>query len=871
MCSPSIRACHENPQRQNTQVSNTNSTRRRNNSNELTTPSEPPPSIAVVDDSVSHSTREAEIRTVQENHTIENTGMNNLVHGTERANSPQYSVNSVRKGIFEGKVSNALLRKTPSPQLDLTESQTGSFRDIISKIEHCFQAMPSATSPNVFLGEDCVQIEHEPCSTKNSKEHDDTSFLDASPIISLCPSSSVEKPHIFDFYFKNQDGKQDPSVEEFPSPRNVTQDVRLFKMPEILSPNVKSHPQASCHSQHNSLQAVSLAQMGPPISNFPKVSYASETREESSPISLTSTSPVTSYGDLTYSCGGQVGNDSSLSIKSHSHQSSHRIPFNLKPRPNSYQSQKHYQEHSTQWGRPTSYRVAPSRAFPSNMPHSGPHVQSLPSPALNGSPQVAIRTSPEILKTLLRKKACLYETGTSRAIALLTWLVARKLAFLHGYFSRQHLQSGVHAIVAGKISSGVITRTKVNRCMQVILNSCFYYIIPKPDGSEEKGNSFRKLFRCTATDDAHLIKTLAEPWNDLEINDEVLSGVSMKEEQEENDRRGSGGSHKRQVLLCFNENVRCAEDVINCHNDFIRDSAISANLILTPEEWRSFYLEKDEKEFLRLKGPLNSINQYLSFDMPSQLDQSLASKENIFILNGRKKDALGQLITAELLNFRTKFCCKRYEHDATLCRFAHVDVNKGWLRRNPAEYEYSPILCPQTTTINEEGNVLNGCYVNACKDGVLCKFAHSREEIDYHPKNYKTKECHLIKKGSPCPCDMHDICPNLHPYYPTSCSFIPPKSLMRYGGKRNNHTPYRIKGHLISEKHPSYIRTGAPMIYLSPAPISEFDKTLHFPGLHSLYRRNCATLYAHDVGSEKTKYSNFGDNCATAEQLSMFC
>lgn len=45
------------------------------------------------------------------------------------------------------------------------------------------------------------------------------------------------------------------------------------------------------------------------------------------------------------------------------------------------------------------------------------------------------RSAPDVLKTLLRKKACLYEAGTSRAVALITWLVGRKLTLEQGYFS----------------------------------------------------------------------------------------------------------------------------------------------------------------------------------------------------------------------------------------------------------------------------------------------------------------------------------------------------------------------------------------------------------------------------------------------------
>lgn len=421
----------------------------------------------------------------------------------------------------------------------------------------------------------------------------------------------------------------------------------------------------------------------------------------------------------------------------------------------------------------------------------------------------------------------------------------------------------------------------MNRCMQVILNSCFYYIIPKPDGTEESGESFRRFFERTVVDDTHLIKTLPEPWNDLEISEETMVDrncdspvlAEMKEDEDDNGRSHSSGG-KRQVLLCFNENVRCAEDVLRCHNDFIRDSAISANLLLTPEEWRSFYLCKDEKNTCTTpmkKGTTDDIyNSYLSFDMPADVEESLAFKENISDTGDGGVDILGQMTTSELVKFRTTWCCKRYEHDATLCRFAHIDVNKGWLRRNPAQMEYCAIMCPKTNIVNNKSSSIDGCYLNACEDGVQCKFAHSKEEVAYHPKNYKTKVCQSTKKGSHCACDMRDICPYLHTSGHYFCTSTPPRSLTRHIGRRMNDTPCRIKGHLIGGKHPtpsigstdvgSYARAGAPMLYLSPAPTSEFDKTLHFPGLCSLYRRNCATHYAHDVASKNTEYSNFGDN-----------
>lgn len=428
--------------------------------------------------------------------------------------------------------------------------------------------------------------------------------------------------------------------------------------------------------------------------------------------------------------------------------------------------------------------------------------------------------------------------------------------------------------------------------MQVILNSCFYYIIPKPDGTEESGESFRRVFGTTVEDDTALIRTLPEPWNDLVWREEETDalelecGVGSPPPQgggEEEEGSSSPFCSKRQVLLCFNENVRCAEDVLRCHNDFIRDSAISANLVLTPEEWRDFYLNKDDGKTTALTAPLRMkkgpvadriYNSYMSFDVPADVEKSLACKENIqSVQSGVGGDALGQMTTSELKQFRTTWCCKRYDHDATLCRFAHIDVNKGWLRRDPSQIDYSVTLCPKTKILHHKTSNLDGCYVNACADGLCCKLAHSQEEVEYHPKNYKATVCESSRKGSTRTCDMRDICPNLHTGGHSGCctTTTPPRPLARHSGRRNiNDTHIRIKGHLISGKYHtpsigstdvgSSVRTGAPMLYLGTAPSSEFDKTLHFPGLCSLYRRNCATYYANDVGggSEEMEYSNFG-------------
>ena len=513
-------------------------------------------------------------------------------------------------------------------------------------------------------------------------------------------------------------------------------------------------------------------------------------------------------------------------------------------------------------------------------PYQHGNVNMSPSPsntATTGSG--GVRPTYEILKTLLRKKACLYEPGTSKAIALITWLVGRKLALDQGYFSRQHLQSGVHAVVAEKIESGMITRTKVNRCMQIILNSCFHYIIPRPDGTEENGDLFKETFAENVEDDRYLLQSLPHPWNDLKITDEFLAD-KCSDEKDTSEKCEEKGASKRVVLLCFNENVRCAEDVLRCHNDFIRDAAITGKLNLSAEEWRQFFsLKDDDGSKLDPSNPVTeSLVQrpkggcdipYLSFHIPSKEPNSLDLKLQAQEHWCKNVDSLGQMNGHELSKFRTTWCCKRYDHDHSLCRFAHVDINHGWLRRDPSLYKYSDQMCPHVTVITAADSSLKGCYLNTCPDGLNCKYAHSQEEINYHPKCYKTTLCNAAKPSC-LDCKLRDICPMIHsePHHPHSPTHS--KILRNNYGKRVD-LQTRKSGYHGNSKHSTQnasssttanpLPMAAPIIYHKPAPSSEFEKTILFPGLQSLYRRNCAMTYAHFLGEKEVleKYSNFGE------------
>lgn len=467
------------------------------------------------------------------------------------------------------------------------------------------------------------------------------------------------------------------------------------------------------------------------------------------------------------------------------------------------------------------------------------------------------RSSSEILKTLLRKKACLYEPDTSRAVALVTWLVGRELALAYGYFSRQQLQSGVHACVSSKIFSGTITRTKVNRCMQIILNSCFHYIIPRPDGSEENGESFISIFGEGARDSSKLLRSLPAPWNDIVVDRDIV--LSASEAEDDSVKKGMlplspqssprfgpvdgkfgdfDGEGKRAVLLCFNENVRSAEDVFRCHNEFIRDTANASKLQLTAPEWRAFF-GKD------------------SIDTPMMWGGSEVSSKG---QDGStiRHDHFGRMNREEAQTFRTTWCAKRYEHEHTLCGFAHVEINGGWLRRNPLEHQYGSEFCKSLITVGDNRSGHKGFVINMCGLGVDCQRCHTKEEILYHPDHYKNKLC-IAASPHGQSCAFGDVCPYFHPFDSILHHMKKPQESRHQRHRHNSHQSHSHTSHgkIISIAAPE----GSPMLYVHPAPLSSFEKQLVMPGLQSLFRRHSAVIRAQlHTPVQNCMYSPFGDN-----------
>ena len=494
-------------------------------------------------------------------------------------------------------------------------------------------------------------------------------------------------------------------------------------------------------------------------------------------------------------------------------------------------------------------------------------VAGNPALSTGGGGGGSSRSSSEILKTLLRKKACLYEPDTSRAVALVTWLVGRELALDHGYFSRQQLQAGVHACVAEKIEAGTITRTKVNRCMQIILNSCFHYIIPRPDGTEEKGHTFKAQFAREIGDDNSLLRILPAPWNDLKVNKDIVLEASMAELEGKSEPRSSHASpkgspslkpmdhrsptrehhhdtdadSKRAVLLCFNENVRSAEDVFRCHNEFIRDSAHSSNLQLTAHEWRIFF-GKDAASTPHIWG--NVGIPVVSVDAPNG--------------GARKIDALGQMTPVEAGKFRTTWCAKRYDHDHEFCGMAHVEVNGGWLRRNPNVHWYKAEVCPNIINMADKRTPNSFFAINECPKGINCEYSHSREEMVYHPNQYKSTVCEPIRRTGGC--RFGDICPHHHP----SDSVRPAGKKGDRSGSRHGRSSAQSSN---SGKNTHTLPAGAPILYASPAPSSSFEKHLLMPGLQNLYRRQCTVVRAYVRNPKcRSSYSYFGDDAGIGEE-----
>jgi hypothetical protein len=506
--------------------------------------------------------------------------------------------------------------------------------------------------------------------------------------------------------------------------------------------------------------------------------------------------------------------------------------------------------------------LTPSRV---HTPSQTPSPSNVPSANSSLSGQHS-RANADQLKTFLRKKACLYEVDTSRAISVVTWLVGRSLSCLFGHFTRQELQTHIHGIVSSQIDMNLITRTKVNRCMQIILNSCFHYVIPKPGGFDETSARFKaETFTKEVVDDRHLLGTLAGVWSGLESNFAKFVEETERSKRLNLKRDGDAADDPNTVLLCFNDNIRSANDVIFSHNEFIRDIAIANNLRMTPEDWRFFYRGTDH-HVPRNIG-INNAQPHLSHQHDVQHD---VQHDAFFVsTNAVGDDECGCMSARSLANFRVSFCEKRYAHECRNCTFAHVEVGSGWLRRNPELHDYEPAMC-EKVVFDERLNV----FVNRCEHGLKCTSAHSFEEINFHPKKYKSGPCNRSPKDVErdelaaggdqlngeegmmrCRGASMDICPFIHyDGYVGLQASTPARQLFGPTACCHHVTHGNTSGKALVagvEGGSDMVPKIAPMLYGGQAPLSKFEETLRLPGLQILFRQNCASLMGWSAGQNE--------------------
>jgi len=228
-----------------------------------------------------------------------------------------------------------------------------------------------------------------------------------------------------------------------------------------------------------------------------------------------------------------------------------------------------------------------------------------------------------------------------------------------------------------------------------------------------------------------------------------------------------------------------------------------------------------------------------------------------------KPDLLGQMSHDEAGKFRNSWCMKRYDHDHDLCGFAHVDVNGGWLRRNPSIHAYKDEMCIHVSKASDKQISPTPFFLNECPNGIHCENAHSLEEIIYHPNRYKSKMCGSLHPKS-AGCQLGDVCPNLHP--PDSARPLKKQTEGRSQGLRHQRKGDQSLGGL---KNASVKPPGAPVIYATPAPFSSFERQLAMPGLQALYRRHSSVVRAHVRTSGKCQcsYSCFGDDLGISRGL----
>ena len=106
---------------------------------------------------------------------------------------------------------------------------------------------------------------------------------------------------------------------------------------------------------------------------------------------------------------------------------------------------------------------------------------------------------------------------------------------------------------------------------------------------------------------------------------------------------------------------------------------------------------------------------------------------------------------------------------------------------------------------------------------------------------------------------MRDICPNTHASKGHHGYTDTPSQGYNRHGKRN-HTGPKKNGPTGHGQSAGFTKSpnGSPMLYVDPAPVSEFEESLLLPGLKALFRDFSTSIFISLHKDNKREYGLFG-------------
>jgi hypothetical protein len=344
---------------------------------------------------------------------------------------------------------------------------------------------------------------------------------------------------------------------------------------------------------------------------------------------------------------------------------------------------------------------------------SSPHGPLPPLPPNQAGRETKFRA----IISALRRQALTYEDYSDDVVQA-TWQVVSQR---EGPIPRRDIQAAVFVRLDKEISAGLMSKNKIHRILQTIFRACFRLV---PIVSCDTG-------------------LLEHPDQGLIGGDNKLLEPPDQELIEGDKENLAPRSEPQIVMSCeLSPDVKSVQDMIRACHALIKLVAADAGLKMGASDWALFFERPNLGSAGLSKASQAPLQPISAAPQPSPEKPS--------------SGVFGFLSAKELSKFRTKWCTREDEHVVEQCSGGHRDLNMGHLRRDPGSgpsYSYVPRACPNVALPSE-----TSAYHNYCREGGSCRFAHSYEEINFHPSLYKTRKC---AAGVKCP--HRRFCPFLHP------------------------------------------------------------------------------------------------------------